>query len=194
MRQKRQIGSLAPAMVLALALALGGCSGMRPTTFTNPGFNFAFVNRVAVLPLENLSQDSQAGVRTTRILVTALLASRAVDVVEMGEVTAAMNRLPGSPQTPSTEQIITLGEALQVQALILGSVNQSETLRSGSVNIPVVTIDLHMVETESGQPVWAATNSERGSGASAKWLGVGAEPISETTRACVQVLVKKLVR
>jgi hypothetical protein len=192
MRYLPRNGSLAIAVVLALAFA--ACSGMRPTTFANPDFNFAFVSRVAVLPLENLSQDAQAGMRTTRLLVTELLASRAVDVVEMGEVNAALNRLPGSPQTPSTEQIITLGEALQVQALIVGSVNQSETLRSGSVNIPVVTIDLHMVETESGQPVWAATNSERGSGASAKWLGVGAEPISETTRACVQVLVKKLVR
>jgi TolB-like protein len=167
---------------------------MRPTTFTNPGFNFAFVERVAVIPLENLSTDAQAGARTTRLLVTELLASEAVDVVEMGEVNAALNRMPGASQSPSTEQIISLGETLQVQAVITGSVNQSETLRSGSVNIPVVTVDLHMVETESGQPVWAATNSERGSGASAKWLGVGAEPISETTRACVQVLVKKLVK
>jgi TolB-like protein len=192
MRQRQQIGFL--TLVLALVLGFLGCRSMRPTTFTNPDFNFAFVERVAVLPLENLSQDNQAGARTTRILVTALLASEAIDVVEMGEVTAALNRLPGSPQTPSTEQIIALGETLQVQALIMGSVNQSETLRSGSVNIPVVTVDLHMVETESGQPVWAATNSERGSGASAKWLGVGAEPISETTRACVQVLVKKLVK
>jgi TolB-like protein len=192
MRQRQQIGFL--TLVLALVLGFLGCRSMRPTTFTNPDFNFAFVERVAVLPLENLSQDNQAGARTTRILVTALLASEAIDVVEMGEVTAALNRLPGSPQTPSTEQIIALGETLQVQALIMGSVNQSETLRSGSVNIPVVTVDLHMVETESGQPVWAATNSERGAGASAKWLGVGAEPISETTRACVQVLVKKLVK
>jgi hypothetical protein len=192
MKKKRRSGSLAPA--LALVLALGGCSGMRPTTFTNPDFNFAFVEKVAVLPLENLSQDSQAGVRTTRILVTELLATEAIDVVEIGEVNAALNRLAGASPTPSTEQIIALGAALEVQALIVGSVNQSETLRSGSVNIPVVTIDLHMVETESGQPVWAATNSTRGSGASAKWLGVGAEPISETTRDCVRVLVKKLVR
>jgi hypothetical protein len=182
------------AMTLLVALVASACGGMKTTDFTNPDFNFAFVERVAVLPLENLAVDSKAGVRATRLLITELLATGAVDVVEMGEVTAAMNRVAGASKTPTTEQVIALGGALQVQAILLGTVAQSEALRSGTVTIPVVTVDLHMLETESGAPVWAATHSERGSGASAKWLGTGAEPISETTRRCVRRLVRKLVR
>jgi hypothetical protein len=58
----------------------------------------------------------------------------------------------------------------------------------------VVTLDLHLVETESGHPVWAATESVRGAGMSAKLLGTGGEPISETTRRCVRRLVRRLVR
>ena len=69
---------------------------------------------------------------------------------------------PTAPVSPSTEQIVSLGQALGVQALIMGTVTQSENLRSGSVPIPVVTLDLRMVETETGATVWAATQSEKG--------------------------------
>jgi len=38
------------------------CAGsLRPTKFTNPRFDFGFVEKIAVLSLENLSNDQQAG-------------------------------------------------------------------------------------------------------------------------------------
>ena len=179
--------------VLALMLALSACA-MKTTKYTNPDFNFGFVERIAIIPLENLAQDNEAGVRATRLLATELLASGAVDVVEPGEVTAALNRLPGGVDQPATEQIISLGKALNVQALILGTVAQSETTFSGRVSVPVVTIDLRMVEVETGTAVWAATQSERGSTGSARWLGTAGEPLSETTRRCARALVGQLVK
>lgn len=181
------------ALCLTLLLSVAGCGGMRATHYTNPDFNFGFVERVAILPLENLSQDSQAGVRATRLLATELLASGAVDVVEPGEVTVALNRLSGTNKTPSTEQIIALGKALNVQAILLGTVAESSAVLSGRVSVPVVTIDLHLVEVETGTPVWAATHSERGTSASARLLGTAGEPLSETTRRCARALVGKLV-
>ncbi len=183
-----------PSLLALLALAAGACGGLRTTQFLHPDFNFAFVERVAVVPLENLSDDTQAATRATRLLVTELLASGAVEVVEPGEVRAALARIPGADPTPSSEQVVALGKALGVQAVVTGSVTQSENMRSGTVVVPVVTVDLHLVETESGQPVWAATESVRGGGAGAKLLGTGGEPISETTRRCVRRLVRRLVR
>ena len=58
--------------------------------------------------------------------------------------------------------------------------------------MPVVTLDLHMLEAETGAPVWAATHTERGSGTSTKWLGTGVEPISHTTRRCVRRVLRTL--
>ncbi len=78
------------------------------------------------------------------------------------------------------------------QPVMYGSVTQSEALRSGTVSLPVVTLDVHMVETETGAAVWAATHTEKGAGMSAKLLGTGAEPISETTRRCVREIVRTL--
>jgi TolB-like protein len=171
---------------------------MKATQFTNPKFNFSFVQRVAVLPFENESADRQAGTRATRLAITELLATGAVDVVEPGEVQAALVKVagavPGRPVSPSTEQVVALGKALGVQGLLLGSVTQSENLRSGTVPIPVVTIDMHLVETETGATVWATTQSEKGGSFEARVLGTGGEPIAETTRRCVREAIEALVK
>jgi TolB-like protein len=186
-------------LLLAASLGSYGCAGgMKATKFANPKFNFAFVQRVAVLPFDNLSNDRQAGDRATRLTITELLATGAVDVVEPGEVLAAVSQIVGANAgrgvSPSTEQVIALGKALKVQGLLLGTVTQSENLRSGAVPIPVVTIDMHLVEAETGTTVWATTQSEKGGSFSARVLGTGGEPIAETTRKCVQDALASLVK
>ena len=186
--------TIAVAGLIAILVA-PACSGrVRTTKFVHPDFDFGFVEKVAVVPLENLSNDTQAGERATRILITELLASRAIDIVEPGELRAAMQRLSIATPTPSTRQVVELGKELGVQAVMTGSVTQSDLIRSGSVSIPVVTLDLHLLEVETAAPVWAATHTERGSTSGAKWLGTGAEPISETTRRCVRRSIRSLIK
>ena len=184
-------------LCLALPSLLACGSSLPATRFTNPAFDFSFVSRVAVLPFENLSRDREAGVRATRLLITQLLASGAVDVVEPGEVRAALAKIPGGragrAPSPSTQEVIALGRDLGVEAVILGTVTQSEILRAGATSMPVVTLDAHMVETETGAAVWAATHTEKGSTLSAKILGTGGKPISETTRHCVMKLLETLL-
>ena len=194
---RRQYGHAAWFVVIGL-LCLSGCAGtMKATKFTNPKFDFSYVERVAVLPFENMSNDRQAGFRATRLTITELLASGTVDVVEPGEVQVAQLKIqggqPGRFGPPSVEQILSLGSALKVQAIIVGSVTQSESMRSGGIMIPVVTLDAHMVETETGATVWAATHTEKGGSTGAKVLGTGGQPISKTTRLCVQGLLKTLI-
>ena len=183
--------------LLVAAFLVGCTSTIPPTEFTNPEIDFSFVQRVAVLPFENLSSDQQAGFRATRLTITELLASGALDVVEPGEVQAALIQSGtfqvGRTPIPSTEQIVSLGQALGVEALILGTVTQSENLRSGNVPVPVVTLDLRMVEAETGATVWAATDSCKGSTVSARLLGTGGQPIAETTRECVQQVLATLI-
>lgn len=180
--------------LLAVLSSVGGCaSGTATTRFTNPRFDFGYVERVAVVPFENLSNDPTAAPRVTRLVITELLASGAVDVVEPGEVQAALDRLGARITTPSTEQVVSLGQALGVQAVVVGSVTQSEVLRSGAVQIPVVSLDVHMLETETGTAVWAANHTEKASGLGAKLLGAGGEPLSETTRRCVRRVLVTLI-
>ena len=188
-------GRLALALALAIGSLLSGCgSGLKPTEFTNPRFDFGFVERVAVVEFENLTNDREAGFRATRLMVTELLASGAVDVVGAGEVRASRARQMGPRNLkPANEDVVALGKTLGVQALLIGTVTQSEVLRSGRVGIPVVTLDVHMVEVETGASVWAATHTEKGGTFSAKVLGTSGKPISETTRRCVKAVLKTLI-
>lgn len=178
----------------AAIIAIGCTSTLEPTEFTNPDIDFGFIERVAVLPFENLSSDQQAGFRATRLMITELLASGAVDVVEPGEVEGALAKIRGRPTQPSIEEIVGLGQELEVQAVILGTVAQSEILRSGAVAIPAVTLDAQLVETETGAIIWASTHTEKAGSASARFLGSGGEPISATTRKCVQKLLESLLQ
>jgi hypothetical protein len=119
-------------LLLLAPLLLSCASALPPVEFTNPRFDFAFVQRVAVLPFENLTGDRQAGFRVARLMVSELLATGAVDLVEPGEVISALER--GNVKrftTPSEEEVIALGEALEVEGVIIGSVAQSEVLRLG---------------------------------------------------------------
>jgi len=178
---------------------LAGCAGkIKPTQFTNPNFDFSFLERVAVLPFENHTADREAHLRATRLTITELLASGAVDVVEPGEVQVALETLaranPGRRDAPlGADEVVALGKTLRVQGLLTGSVTQSETFRSGAVAIPVVTLDVHLIETETGATVWAATHTEKGGSAGAKILGTGGQPISQTTRECVRQLLQTLI-
>jgi polysaccharide biosynthesis protein PelC len=138
------------------------------------------------VPLENLTADRQAGSRVTRMIVTELLASGAVDVVEPGEVDAVLAKMPNARGLLSTEQVVALGEALGVQGVLQGTVAFSELSRTGSLAIPVVALDLHLLETETGAAVWASHHIERGGSLGAKLLGTGSEPIAATTRRCVR--------
>lgn len=189
----RTPSAVAAAALLGLLVAAGCAGGPEPTQFTNPRFNFDFVERVAVLPFENLSNDRQAGPRATRLMVTELLATGAVDVVEPGEVRAALEEVGARSLQPSTEHVLALGEMLGVEALVLGTVTESEVARSGSVGIPVVGLDVRMVETETGAIVWAATYTERGGSLGAKILGTSGEPLSVTTRDAVRGVLRTLI-
>jgi TolB-like protein len=195
----RQFKWIASPLVLAGLVLVAGCAGkVKTTRFLHPEFDFSYVERVAVLPFENLSADRNAGARASRLAVTELLATGAVDVVEPGEVRAALGRIPGAQSgrvvIPSSEQVATLGQELHVQGLIMGTVTQSEVIRSGAVGMPVVTLDMRMVETDTGETIWASTHTEKGSTVSAKVLGTGGEPISQTTRRCVKTLIRGLIR
>ncbi len=184
-----------PLLLAAGVLLAAGCSGNpEPTRFTNPNFDFGFVTRVAVLPFQNLSSDRQAGARATRLMITELLATGALDVVEPGEVEAALGKFGTRVTDPSKEQVIALGEQLGVQALILGSVTQSDLVRSGGSTIPVVGLDVHMVEAETGAPVWAASAVAKGESFAARVLGTAGEPVSVTTRRAVRKALATLVK
>lgn len=185
-----------PSLVLVALIGtiVTGCAGMGSTVFIHRDYNFTFVEKVAVVPFENLSNDQSAGSRVTLLFVTELLSTDAFDVVEQGEVLSAVSKISMTRSDMLTEeQTRKLGETLGVQAVILGTVNESTGNQAGA-NGSIMTLDVRMVETESAQTVWSATHTEGGRGFLASLFGTGAKSQSEVARQCVHKIVKTLVK
>lgn len=186
---------LAPLGALALVVVLlAGCGGMGATTFVHPDYNFAYVERVAVIPFENLSDDRGAAARMSRYFVTELLDARVFDVVEPGEVAQGMVAI-GSLRVAELppEQFVELGRTFQAQALFLGSVTESAVVRTGASSENVVTLDVRLVETETGAVIWSTTVTETGRGFWSRLFGTSGDSMGEVSRKAVSKAISELV-
>ena len=184
---------LTATLIIAL-LMTAGCGGMRPTVFVHEEYNFQFVERVAVVPFDNLSKDQGSGARATRVFIGQLLAADAFDVVEPGEVAKALEKYSLVRTSElTTEQIIDLGKQLRVQGLFLGTVTEADVIRTGGTTANTITMVARLVETETGATVWSATNTAGGRGFWASLFGTGDKPQSEVMRNCVKTLLGTLI-
>lgn len=180
------------AIFIAL-LTLFGCAGSHVTSFLYDGYNFDFVERVAIIPLDNLSDDRGAGARATQVLLSEILAARAFDVVEPGEVARVLGKFNTVRTSElTTEQITSIGKELKAQGLFMGSVNESATYRSGGSSVTKVSMTCRLVETEQGLTVWSASATAGGHGFWASLFGAGDQSTSEVTRSCVKKLLGSL--
>ena len=182
-------------LIIGCTLLIAGCAGMKPTVFLHPQYNLGYVERVAVIPFENLTADQGAGARITRLFITELLSTETFEVVEPGEVSQVMQNY-GVVRTAdlSQEQIKELGRDLGVQALFLGSVNESSQLRSGSSTVSVVTLVISLLDTESGVNVWSATHTQNGRSLWATLLGTGEKSHGAVSRECVSRTLGTLIQ
>ena len=57
---------------LLIMTLLMGCGGIGATTFVHSEYNFSYVERLAVIPFENLTEDQGAGSRATRYFLAEL--------------------------------------------------------------------------------------------------------------------------
>ena len=172
--------------IMVASLFIVGCGGMGATKFVHPGFDFGFMERVAVVPFENLSSDQGAGARATRYFTTALLASEAFEVVEPGEISLALEKFGYVATAQLTEdQAIAIGKEVGAQGIFLGSLSESVKIRSGSNNVSVVTVVASMVETETGTTVWSSTNTEDSSSFWSSLFGTGQKSPSEVMRRAI---------
>lgn len=190
MRKFIQLGRL---MVLCLLVAVAGCGGSG-STFINYDFNFGYLEKVAVIPLENLSGDQGSGARVTRYFTAALLASESFDVIEPGEVTYALSKT-GTLRTAelTTAQIKSLGQEIGAQGLFLGTVSESATVRSGGNSVNVVTVVLRLVETDTGATVWSTTQTSDSSTFWSSLFGTGQKPLSAVTQSCIEQALNTLL-
>lgn len=178
---------------LLLLLLVVGCA--RPQFFIHSTYDFSLVKKVAVLPLENLTSDQQAGERVRKAVIAELLAAGVVDVIEPGQVNRALNLLNiQSVSSISVDDFKKLGASLGVQALFLGSLDVYDRITLGGGSFPEVTISLRALDPGTGTIVWSATHSGGGVGIVGRLFGFGGDTMSEATQKTVRAALQTLFR
>ena len=182
-------------LVGGLLLTVAGCS-FSPSAvpdYTNAQMDFSAVRTVAVLPLQNLSTDEQAGERVRDAFMGMLLATEAIYALPPGEVNRGVNRANmRSPATPTVEEISKLKEILGVDAVITGVLREYGAVRSGSAEANLVSLSLQMIETQTGSTVWSASSTKGGISLADRMLGSGGRPMNDVTTQVINDLLDQL--
>lgn len=182
-------------LLVAALLMLSGCAGVRRTTFIHPEYDFAQVERIAVVPFENLASDPGAANYATRLFITELLAKKAFDIVEPGQVTHILDSL-GQPRFAELDlsKLAKIGELLGVQCVIFGSVGEVTPWRNGATSSYVVSLEARMSDCASGATVWNGAVSTSGPGMISRLFGGGENSRGKALHAAVKKAVDSLVK
>jgi hypothetical protein len=144
--------------LLLMLAGLSACAS-KPTHYLHPTFDFSLVKKIAVIPLENLTPEPQAGEKVRKMVVSEFLAVGVLDVIEPGQVNQALGQQGiRSVSIMSPQEFKKLGDSLGVQAIIVGSVDAFERIRVGGAEFAEVTVTLRAVDTATGAVLWSANN------------------------------------
>jgi len=161
-------------VVIALVI-FSGCGGKSSREyFLREGVDLQLVRSVAVLPMENHSNDPQAHRRVRDILTTRVMNMGLFDeVTDKGIVDSrlaeeAINE--GEPLDPVS--LNRLGQRLNVQAFLLGSVDIASEQRKGQIAYFELALTLRLVEANSGLVLWQASGYRNGDTLVGRLLGL----------------------
>ena len=181
--------------LLALVPALQGCasSGNETAVYVHPSADFSNFRRIAVLPLENLTNERFAAERVREVLNVELCAQGLFDVVEAGEVNRVLRVTNlANPSELGPAELAALGKELGVQALLNGSVLEFEERRIGTISTPNIALSLRLIDVESGLVIWSVSDARAGAKLSTRLFGVGEESQSDATLRLVRQVLSTL--
>lgn len=177
-----------------LMLTAAGCGSATQSRFLHPNADLGTIQKVAVLPFENVAEDKSAGEKVSKIFFVELLSLEVFDVSEPGLVLRTLRTQNGTVDTLGPDQFKQLGKDLGVDGLFVGSVIDFAEGRSGATPAPRVTVQLRLVETQTGATIWSASETRSRAAVSTKLFGVGAESLTEAARDVIRRELASLLK
>ena len=160
-------------LVVVLFSLLSGCSGKTTISYMREDVTLDFVKRICVLPLKNNTEQKYAAELARDVLNTQVLAMNLFDVVDKGIVDSVLHEEVIDPGTPVSQLMIKrLGQRLNVQAIMLGSVDLAGEKRVGNVLVPEMSLTLRLIETKSGPVLWQSSGHHDGDSMVGRLFGV----------------------
>jgi hypothetical protein len=182
-------------LILLVVLAqLAACSP-RATSYINRNVDFSYVQRVAIFPFRNLSQDTQAAARVQSIFMAGILEQGGLALVDEGEVLHALQKLRISPEAAlSSEQVVALGKELGVQGIFFGTVEEYGQARISNTQVYMITAAFSLLETETGSLIWNAQVSNNGTSFWRRLFGGGSASLYDVSSSAVKAAQRSLFR
>ena len=178
--------------ITVLAMMLVSCGKKTVTeSFLREDVDFSFVQRIAVLPFDNNSQDEFAPGRLRDVTITHVLSLGLFDVVEKDLIDSVLYDEaidPGSAIDPLT--LKRMGNRLNVQGFLLGTVDLAGMNRVGSTSYPELAVTLRLVEAESGMILWQASSSFSGESLSNRLFGTKGDDAFQVTVKLIRGLLR----
>ena len=149
-------------LMLGAVLLVTACAGA-PRQFMVPDGALTGHPRVALLPLENLTETPEHGVLVMNIFFAELVRTGVFDLVEMGEVENALRELRiRKTGSLSTEQVRRLAEKLGARHLMLGTILEAGTVTTPDGPVPSLAVALRLLDGTDARVVWANVHIRTG--------------------------------
>jgi TolB-like protein len=179
-------------LIFFMFFSLSGCATRNAKEyFVRPGLNLGYIRVVAVLPFENSAGDAVTAAACRQITINQILSSGLFDVVEKMQVDSMLRREAINPSAPiDAPSLRRLGNLLGVQGFIVGSLNQTGQQQRGSSVFSEISLNLRLIDSESGLVLWHANGRESGYSIWNRLFGVGVKDSYQLTSE----LIRKMLR
>lgn len=149
------------ALALAALVALtASCAARAPLQARPPSGPRPLV---ALLPLENLSGTTEYGDRLTRIVWAELGASPQLEVLDPGEVDAALaDARVRSTLTITREQVEKVARRTGARWLMAGTIIECGQVRTPDGEVPSLALSLRMIDGQTGRVRWTGLRTRSG--------------------------------
>lgn len=185
-------------LLMGVSLGLAGCGFPfmgKSKAFVRENVDFGFVQKIAVLPVENNSKDEFAPELVRDITITRILAMKLFDVTDKGLVDSFLREEaidPGKPLDVST--IKRLGQKLNVQSLLLTTLDIAADSRKGTMSYPEVSVTLRLLEVETGLVIWQAGGHQSGDSVWRRLFGLAGRDKYQVTVSLLEDILHTIPR
>ena len=155
-------GVITPIMVILLSLS-GGCAKTSVRGYLKPGLTVSHIKSIVLLPFDNISGHPDAGKKVDNLLFTELVRTELFEIAEMGEVEKSLRSLRiRTTAEVDLSKLQKLAEQLNVQAAIVGSVDEYELRQERGETVPIAAVSARMLDVQTGDILWAISHSHDG--------------------------------
>ena len=156
-------------LIAGIVLTSQGGAGADTLVYAAPGFNLVRGTIIAVAPFQNLTKAQFAGNAVSNDLATTFAQSRLFRVYGGNLFTIRMPYAGLNPALPVDRSIaVKIGRPVGVRYVIFGSVIEYgyQLTPQGNRTLPIVGVDVRIVDIQSGSIIFAGSFVKEGSSGS----------------------------